>query len=254
MILKLKTNILLYLLLLGSPLCTSAQAGRDTIIQTVTAPAATQAVPVPVYVQRKFDPKFKERYDSSEFNYHTKIAAKSAWTRFWEWVGDILRQIFSFGDKAQSAPLFVILIRLLAILLIGFVVYLIVRAILNKEGMWIFGKSGKKITVSDLGEENIHEMNFSDLIANTKKDGDYRLAVRYYYLWVLKKLSAREIIDWHWDKTNSDYLYEIKNDALKKDFEYLSYVYDYSWYGDFPVDEYAFARAERAFLKTINTL
>lgn len=219
-------------------------------VDTVELPPAEH-----VYTDRSFTPGFGDKYKGDpEFTYETKVRAKTLWDRFWEAIGNFFDRLFSSGDKATTTSAFEIIMRILAFLIIGFVVYMIVRVILKKEGMWIFGRSGKKITGSDVITENIHELDFSQLTEETKRDGNYRLAVRYYYLWVLKKLSAREIIDWHWDKTNSDYLYEIKDTTLRKDFEYLSYLYDYSWYGEFPIDSDAFTKAEKAFRKTLNTL
>ncbi len=235
---------------------------RDSVTEVFKADEAvsvhdTAATVVPpvvhVYKDRRFDHNFKDKYATPEFTYETKNVAKTAWDRFWEAVRNFFDDLFSVGNKTTSAGGFNIFMRILAFVVIGFVIYMIVRVIIQKEGMWIFGRSRKSITVQDI-QEDIHQMDFRQLTEDTKKAGDYKLAVRYYYLWLLKKLSTREIIDWHWDKTNSDYLYEIKNDMLKKDFEYLSYVYDYSWYGDFPLDEMAFAKAEKAFLKTLNTL
>lgn len=245
----------------------SAQNGeQDTIVASETFIEAgdslaadesksSPAVNIPlIYKDRKFTKGFKDKYTDSDFTYETKTKVKSQWERFLEWLGKLIDDIFSVGDKTTGTSAFTIFMRIMAGLIIGFAIYMIVRALLNKEGMWIFGRSRKNISVQDINEENIHQMDFNQLTEKTKKDGDYKLAVRYYYLWLLKKLSANEIIDWHWDKTNSDYLYEIKNSTLKKDFEYLSYLYDYSWYGDFPLDEAAFLKAEKAFKKTLNTL
>lgn len=203
----------------------------------------------------RFEEGFKEKYRDSDFEYEKKSRGESIWDRFKKWLGEVFDDIFSFGRGVENAPAYAIIIRIfLALVLLG-VVYLIVKALINKEGsLWIFGKSAKNIAVHDITEENIHEMDFRTMIDKTRSSGEYRLGVRYYYLWLLKKLSAREIIDWHPDKTNTDYLYEIKNDAMRKDFEYLSYIYDYSWYGEFEIDSTAFAKAEKAFLKTINTL
>jgi hypothetical protein len=252
-------KLIIYLLFLGSPYFTlSAQGGQDSVAVsktvTVAADPPREAAKPLVYKARKFDADFKDNYKGSDYEYETKNKAKSQWERFTEWLRRLIRDIFDFGDSTQKASGFTILLRILAVLIIGFAIYMIARALLNKEGMWLFGRSRKNISVQELGEENIHQMDFRQLISETKETGDYKLAVRYYYLWLLKKLSANEIIDWHWDKTNSDYLYEIKNAVLRKDFEYLSYVYDYSWYGDFPLDAQAFAKAEKAFLKTLNTL
>jgi hypothetical protein len=245
---------LLYLFFISSPLTVSAAAmQQDSIgIETFIPAADTVAAPA-AYNERSFG-NFKEKYKSSEFSYETKAKAKSSWDRFLEAVRRFFSRLFSFGGKTTNTTAFDIFMKVLAFCIIGLVVYMIVRIILKKEGMWIFGRSRKKITVNDITEEDIHHMDFRQLINDTKTTGDYRLAVRYYYLWLLKKLSNNEIIDWHWDKTNSDYLYEIKNTGLRKDFEYLSYVYDYSWYGDFPLDENAFAKAESAFMKTLNSL
>lgn len=224
--------------------------------KTVADTAAAEYIPVEhTYVNRTFSRGFDEKYKAeSEFDYEVKIRTKTLWDRFWEAIGNFLDRLFSSGNNATGTSAFEIFMRILAFLLIGFVIYMIVRAILNKEGMWIFGRSAKKIESSDVNIENIHELDFSKLTEETKKEGNYRLALRYYYLWVLKKMSSREIIDWHWDKTNSDYLYEIKDNTLRQDFEYLSYLYDYSWYGEFQIDSDAFHKAEKAFLKTLNTI
>ena len=241
-------------------LCLAHYATAQTVPHTVqAADTVTQAqaplpMAAPVYTSRKFEPGFKSRYTGSDFQYETKTAAKSWWDRFLEWLGRLLDKIFSGGGKAAGSDWVDVLIKVIAFILIGIAIYFIVRAILNKESLWIFSRSRKKIAVKDAEAENIHEMDFSQLIESTSASGNYRLAVRYYYLWLLKKLSLREIINWNWDKTNTDYLYEIKDNSLRKEFEYLSYVYDHSWYGDFPVDEKAFAKAEKAFRKTLNTL
>ena len=255
----------IYLLLFLIPELTGAQTVQDTVMFTEevtvneenyedidTAKVASQPVAPAVYREREFSESFKEKYTGEEFTYERKPRVKNQWDRFLEWLSNLLDNIFSFGNSDSGWD--VVVVRILAFAVIGFVVYLIVRAILNKEGIWIFGRARKNIDIRDITEDNIHQMDFNRLIEETKKSGNYRLAVRYYFLWLLKKLSAREIIDWHRDKTNSDYLYEINNVALRKDFEYLSYVYDYSWYGEFPLDDRAFAKAEKAFQKTFNTI
>lgn len=230
-------------------------SAQETVTDSVPVLTFIPVDTTAAYTPRNFEPGFKERYTGNDFIYEHKAVAKSGWERFKEWLQDVLDEIFSFGDGAQRTPAYALIIRIIGIIILLLVVYFIVRAILGKEAnLWIFGRSRKNIAVQDIHQENIHQMNFSQLIEETKKSGNYRLGVRYYYLWLLKKLSNREIIDWHWDKTNTDYLYEIKDSGLRKDFEYLSYVYDYSWYGEFDIDQAAFSKAEKAFVKTINSL
>jgi len=207
----------------------------------------------PVYTNRSFKKGYKENYTGSKFEYTEKPRTESLWDRFWAWVWRLINGYYNSNEDGSVSG-FGMLFYIGAVLFVLLAAYFIARAVMKKDGVWIFGKSRKNISVYDADDENIHEMDFSTLIAQTRQAGNYRLGIRYYYLWLLKKLSYREIIIWHTDKTNSDYQYEIKDPALKREFEYLSYVYDHSWYGEFPIDEAAFSKAEKAFLKTINTL
>ena len=201
---------------------------------------------------RKFE-NLKEKYSDSDFNYVEKPTKvdRTAWDRFWDAVGRFFSSLFDFGDGTKALSGVEILMKVIAILIILFVVYLIVKIIINKEGGWIFGKSAKKITVSEITEEDIHSLDFNTIITKAKNEKNYRLATRYYYLWLLKSFSDRNIIEWDIEKTNGDYINEISNVELKSEFQFLSYVYEYSWYGEFDLTQTDFEKTETAFLKLI---
>ena len=205
--------------------------------------------------ERKFDSNFKRNYKDSEFIYEEKSQEKNAWDRFLEWLADIFRNIFNFTSDQTSMSFVVGLLKFIAIAIVSFVIYLIAKSIVNKEGKWIFGKNSDKkiINYSDV-EKNLQLVDFEKLIATTLQNGEKRLSIRYYYLWLLKKMSANEIIVWDLEKTNSDYLYEIKNPAQKQEFEYLSYLYNYIWYGEFELDDETFYKAKTAFENAIKSL
>ena len=204
------------------------------------------------YQSRKFN-NLKEKYNDEEFNYEEKITSvdSSAWERFWRAVGNFFERLFSFGSSEKTLSGLEILMKILAILVILFVVYMIVKIIINKEGGWIFSKSAKKILVTEHEEENIHTLDFKTIITKSITSNNYRLAVRYYYLWLLKSLTDKGKIEWDIEKTNGDYLNEIKDETLKKEFQFLSYVYEYSWYGEFEIDNIDFSKIEASFLKLI---
>lgn len=201
---------------------------------------------------RKFE-NLKEKYSDSDFNYVEKPTKvdRTAWDRFWDAVGRFFSNLFDFGDGTKALSGVEILMKVIAILIILFVVYLIVKIIINKEGGWIFGKSAKKITVSEITEEDIHSLDFNTIITKAKNEKNYRLATRYYYLWLLKSFSDSNIIEWDIEKTNGDYINEISNVELKSEFQFLSYVYEYSWYGEFDLTQTDFEKTETAFLKLI---
>lgn len=202
-----------------------------------------------------FDPKFKSRYTDDAFVYEIKTREKNGWDRFKEWLSDLFERIFGISDRKASMSAVELVLKILAVCLILFVIYLIVKAIMNKDGQWIFGRNSDRSVIRyDDIERNLHLVDFAKLIAETLTKGERRLAIRYYYLWLLKRMSEREVIEWDPEKTNSDYLYEIKNQDLKARFEYLSYLYNYIWYGEFDIDEIAFEKAKSTFDKTIQSI
>lgn len=240
---------LIIVLMLAVP---SGAAVRDTLAETTVQHSGVKVDTT--LVPRTFASGYKEKYKASEFNYERKENNKklSKFQEFLRW----LSNLFSIegGSEGKSLSMIQIVQRAAAIIIILLVVYFIVRALLKKEGLWIFGKSRKALSAKDIGVENLETTDFQSLIGNTLQTADYRLAIRYYYLWLLKLLAYNNIIKWHRDKTNSDYLYEIKDEALRSQFRYLSYIYDYSWYGEFPVSEGDYTKAEKAFTVTINRL
>ncbi|MGL2967000.1 DUF4129 domain-containing protein [Flavobacterium sp. XGLA_31] len=203
----------------------------------------------------KLPPHFKEKYQSDDFKYEVKLGdQKSIWERFKEWLAHWFREYFGFNDN-KSKDYVDIALKIIAVLIVVYVIYLIVKIILNKEGEWVFGKSTtKKIIHDDDIEKNLIHVDFEKLIKETLKSGDSRLVIRYYYLWTLKQLSERSLIEWHADKTNSDYLYEIQSADLKTDFQYLSYLYNYIWYGEFEINEQMFLQAQKAFENTLKSI
>lgn len=250
-----------FLLILFFILCSNTRA-QDSIVvnQSVKTEKATFSAK-DIYVdndtisEKKFNQNFKKKYKDSEFVYEEKSQEKNAWDRFKEWLAGIVRNIFSFTSDEASMTFVGYLMKFFAIIIIVFVVYLIVKAILNKEGKWIFGKNSDKkvINYSDV-EKNLQLVDFEKLIEATILSGEKRLTIRYYYLWLLKKLAANEIIVWELEKTNTDYLYEIKDRDLKEDFVYFTTMFDFVWYGEFEISQKTFETVTIAFDKVIKSL
>jgi len=206
-------------------------------------------------VARNFKTNFKTNYKDASFIYEFKTPEKNAWDRFKEWLYDLFKDFFNLADKSKSLDHIDSVIKILAGLLIIFVIYMIVKAILNKEGSWIFSRNTQtKIVENSDIEKNIHLVDFKKMISSAISNEDKRLAIRYYYLWLLKKMSDADIIEWHPEKTNTEYSYEIKNAVMKENFNYLSYLYNYIWYGEFEITEAIFIKTKEAFEKEITAI
>ena len=137
------------------------------------------------------------------------------------------------------------------------VVIIIVKSVLaGNTDFWRFKKQKitKSAIVKEEIEENIEETDFEKLLKLAISNKDYRKATRYYYLLLLKQMNEKELINYHKDKTNSEYIFDLEKVELRKHFSYLLYIYDYVWYGEFNVNETNFVTIEneyQSFLKKI---
>jgi hypothetical protein len=203
---------------------------------------------------KSFDNNFQKKYTEGDFIYEHKQPEKNSWDHFKEWLASIFREWFSLENPQASLDLVVLILKIIAALIIIFVIYLIVKALLGKEGQWIFSReSGKKqIHYTEL-EKNLHLLDFKKLISESVQAGEKRIAIRYYYLWLLQIMAKNHYIEWDIEKTNSDYLYELKNTAHREEFSYLSYLYNYIWYGEFEIDDKTFEKTEKRFKTSLKT-
>ncbi|PHQ30311.1 DUF4129 domain-containing protein [Leeuwenhoekiella nanhaiensis] len=205
----------------------------------------------------KFDTDQIENYTAQEeFDYVEEEAPDNIWTRFKAWINDIWRQFINWILQGEEATgFFGFLVRALPYLLIAGVVALLVWLFMKVDlgGSPLKGPDLNKVILTD-EQEIIENQNIDELIEAALREKNYRLAVRFYYLLLLQKLAQKELIDWEVQKTNADYVYELKDAGLRNTFTRLTRVYDFIWYGNFEVNETDFAKAETEFKKSINTL
>lgn len=203
---------------------------------------------------RQFD-DLKSKYNDESFIYERTLESSGWWTRFKQWLSEKIKDIFNLRNGQEAANATDIAIKTAGVILFLLVIYFIFRAILNKEGKWVFGKSSDKniIPVTDI-ESNIHAVNFKSLISSAEENNNFRLAIRYYYLWLLKDLTTAELIEYDVEKTNSDYYNELTSASIKEEFSYTSYLYNYIWYGEFNVDKDQFIRAKNSFVGFLKTI
>jgi len=181
-------------------------------------------------------------YTEDAFNYvNGEEAETGIWNqiKFWIWY-NILRFIFS--DTAY--PVFRILFY---IIITGIFIYFILR-ILKIDITGMFYKNRQ--TKSTIDEKIIKESDAIDLeklIQENMKKGAYREVIRLLFLRLLQILNKRGLISWSRDKTNADYIQEIGDRNLKEQFGYLSFLFEYIWYGDFRVTENRFKKIQQTF-------
>ena len=102
--------------------------------------------------------------------------------------------------------------------------------------------------------EDIHEINFNDKILEAVKEGNYRRAVRFQFLRILKQLSDNALIDLTSSKTNRIYARELKATLHYNSFINLVVIFEYVWYGDFIISQNEYSSIEQQFQDFLKSL
>lgn len=139
------------------------------------------------------------------------------------------------------------------ILAIGLFGYLVYKLFLSNSSL--FSRSRKNITADISIEEKEMAGDSETLLRNAIRNGNYRMAVRYLYLQTLSRLADRKLITINTNKTNYEYVNELRKQNFANEFASLTLKYEYVWYGEYPVDERLFKQLEdefNRFNKTVN--
>lgn len=86
--------------------------------------------------------------------------------------------------------------------------------------------------------DDIQALDISAMLNDALQKGNLKLAVRFYYLSLLKNLNNAGYIRWEKDKTNRDYLTELFRQGVHyDDVRVLTRKYEEVWYGDYDYTE-----------------
>ncbi|MHA7863896.1 DUF4129 domain-containing protein [Flagellimonas marinaquae] len=187
--------------------------------------------------------------EDSAFNYEEAQAEDNWWTDFTNWFYNLIRRFFEWIFGVDNAEGFLALFfELLPYLLLALFLYLVIRFFVRSKIMG-WGKDKRNPNVVSLSEDEhiIKNEDIRELIKEALSNQDYRLAIRYHYLYILQLLSERDIIDWQQQKTNEDYLNELSEYGHYADFGRATVLYDYIWYGEFSIEQDRYTKVETVF-------
>lgn len=204
--------------------------------------------------------KINQYKDNPDFNYKPPEETDNWWKQFTNWIGDLVSRLFNWlGNvwrsfwqwllpNSQGSALWSFVIHVLPYIIItifvAFIIWLFYK--LNPGAKLMKSKEKPDVFFTE-EEEIIKTRDIQRLIDKALHKKNYRLAVRYYYLLVLKRLTDAELIEYEFNKTNSDYFAEITSEKLNTGFRKATTIYDYIWYGNFTVTETDFNKAQEIF-------
>lgn len=258
-------RILLTCFLIASSVCAFAQeddsvfSGNEHYVTIDTADISDEETESVITYSSQADSLKVEKklFDKEQLNRHKSdpdldykippTVAESLWDRFWLWIADMIDGMF---DKALNTNWGRIIVYVIGLALLVVLIMLVLKV--NAFRVFYSGEgSAQKYQVLD---ENIHEMDFDKLIQEAMDQQDYRRGIRLLFLYALKLLSDKNLIQWELGKTNHDYIRELGRQELKSGFNELSYYFDYAWYGNFTVSRDTFIKVQNTFTNWKNRL
>lgn len=183
-----------------------------------------------------------------EFSYlkEQDSGVPSWWNRFWAWLDNQLDQLRQ--EKGGGGFWAFFLGKVLPWLAVTVAVALVV---LKTMGIGLDGFLMRKALppgqAARVAAEAAGGYDFSGSLEEALRHRDFRLAIRLYYLEMLRQLSDTGLVDWHPDKTNRHYYREIPLPAVRNSFGRLTTLFEYVWYGGFDAGEAHFRQARTEF-------
>lgn len=231
------------------PLPSDSSSGQDSLpVELLSDPDKQSTTPATVNFDSSEvsaisipDETLKDFRNDSDFDYSTNNPGQedSWWGRFKRWIAEMLLDSLGGASSLVSTLLWIAL---------GLVLIFTIISITGVRKM--FGSAGKSLVsgIEELGED-IHAMDFNRLIDEAVAAGDYRRAIRLHYLKNLKQLTDRNFIDWRIDKTNYEYLTELRDKPIAQPFREATVAFEYAWYGDVKLTKPLFERLRQRFKK-----
>jgi hypothetical protein len=166
---------------------------------------------------------------------------QKAWRDFWEWLGKVFPKAkpVEGGEAASARPLSLVLQLLLWGVALGLIAFLIYRFAPFLRARFLTREKTKEKRRVILGETLTENQTSGDLFGEAEKlagEGNQRAAIRKGYIALLCELSDRKIIGLAENKTNRDYLRDLRrrrqsSSALYRNMTALTDSFERVWYG-----------------------
>lgn len=139
--------------------------------------------------------------------------------------------------------------NLLWVLVLGIFVGILIW-FLASSNIKLFRKKPAAIAREDeeINEENIFSLHYEKEIEKAIGSQNYRLAIRLWYLRILKELADRNMIRYKQGTTNSEYVDQLYQTSYHNEFSNLTRIFEYIWYGKFELTAETFTLLQKDFL------
>ena len=215
-------RIKVYILIIFTVICRLEVSAEKVDTFNLLLPVDTAFVQAIQYDNQTYS-EFKK--DKAYDYYHAKPESESFWNMLRWSIRQLLSEYFRLDLTEKQAKITFWIIAALIVAGIFLLFYFF-------RPSWFYINKKRKITFG-VEDEDIHALDFEQLIKNALKSEQYAEAIRWKYLQLLKTLHSKELISWDAHKTVIEYVYEIKQPDLKSKFKEVSQLFLYYRYGNF---------------------
>lgn len=159
---------------------------------------------------------------------------------FWKWVKEQLQKLLRTRVMGY-------VFKNMNYVIIGIAALIVILVLRKLHLGGVIAKRDKTARAFPGEQEDDQNIDPDLMISEAIRNKDYRTAVRYYYIRSLSQLAGKEMIEWHVNKTNSQYIKELKAPEIKKPFERLTILFEKACYGAAALEEAHFEEARNSF-------
>ena len=134
------------------------------------------------------------------------------------------------------------------------VILFVLFLVMVVNNFFIFSKHGRKRKEELSHGEELSQEELDHKLSEAIAAGQYRLAIRYFYLVTLQALSEKNFIVMHAKSTNRDYILQMQERNEGSDFKHLTNIYEYVWYGEYQPSAQQFSVIESNFKRFISQI
>ena len=132
-------------------------------------------------------------------------------------------------------------------ILLGSALLFALYKIIAENNLRFFYKKPVRVAAAPLTEAELPEEDLDQLLKKALEEKEYRMATRYLYLRTLRQLDAKELIRWHSQATDEEYVRQMNSQPQGDRFRWLTSAYERVWYGKFLLDDQQFSRLLQYF-------
>jgi hypothetical protein len=131
-------------------------------------------------------------------------------------------------------------------LVVAGILFLIAKILQNMSTTPVLSTGDKTYTLEEV-EEKMMEIDLDGILREAVLARDFRLALRINFLIIIKTLTLSGKIAWAREKTNWEYLNEIKDMLVAHKFRIIIVSFESIWYGEHSVSEEQFNSLQASY-------